>query len=57
MGNLGGALLPLLYGRLADRMDPTVAYAIVIPCYVFVLYYAVAGHRIGKQLQRTVEVA
>lgn len=48
MGNLGGALLPLLYGRLADIIHPTVAYVIVIPCYLFLLYYAVSGHRIGK---------
>jgi fucose permease len=48
MGNLGGALLPLLYGRLADIIHPTVAYVIVIPCYLFLLYYAVSGHRVGK---------
>ncbi|NLA49255.1 MAG: sugar MFS transporter [Bacteroidales bacterium] len=48
MGNLGGALLPLLYGRLADIIHPTVAYVIVIPCYLFLLYYAVSGHKVGK---------
>ena len=48
MGNLGGALLPLLKGRLADIIHPTVAYVIVIPCYLFLLYYAVSGHRVGK---------
>ncbi len=50
MGNLGGALLPLLYGRLADIIDPTVSYVIVIPCYLFLLYYAASGHKIGKKL-------
>ena len=49
MGNLGGALLPLLYGRLADMMNPQTAYVIVIPCYLFILYYAVSGHRAGKR--------
>jgi FHS family L-fucose permease-like MFS transporter len=48
MGNLGGALLPLLYGRLADIINPQSAYIVVIPCYIFILYYAVWGHKVGK---------
>jgi FHS family L-fucose permease-like MFS transporter len=48
MGNLGGALLPLLYGRLADIINPQLAYIVVIPCYIFILYYAVWGHKVGK---------
>jgi FHS family L-fucose permease-like MFS transporter len=57
MGNLGGALIPLLYGRLADVMNPTFAYIIVIPCYLFVLYYAVAGHKVGKKVLNAQKVA
>ena len=49
MGNLGGALLPLLYGRLADVVNPQQAYIIVIPCYLFILYYAAVGHKVGKR--------
>jgi glucose/galactose transporter len=51
MGNLGGALLPLLYGRLADIVNPQQAYIIVIPCYFFILYYAMAGHKSGKRVK------
>jgi glucose/galactose transporter len=54
MGNLGGALLPLLYGRLADVVNPQRAYLIVIPCYFFILYYAVAGHKVGKRVKALV---
>lgn len=50
MGNLGGALLPLLYGRLADIVNPQLAYLIVIPCYFYILFYAVKGHKIGKRI-------
>ena len=50
MGNLGGALLPLLYGRLADIATPQLAYAVVIPCYFFILYYAISGHKVGKRI-------
>jgi MFS transporter, FHS family, L-fucose permease len=51
MGNLGGALLPLLYGRLADVADPQKAYIIVIPAYFFILYYAIHGHKVGKRVK------
>jgi MFS transporter, FHS family, L-fucose permease len=57
MGNLGGALLPLLYGRLADNINPQLAYMIVIPCYFFILYYAIAGHKIGKRVKELPEIA
>ena len=49
MGNLGGALLPLLYGHLADILNPQHAYFIVIPCYLYILYYAAYGHKVGKR--------
>ncbi len=51
MGNLGGALLPLLYGRLADIIDPKTAYLFVIPFYIFILFYAIKGHKIGKNVK------
>ena len=46
MAIAGGALLPLLYGRLVDIWNPHMAYLLVIPCYLFILYYAVSGHKI-----------
>lgn len=41
----GGAVLPLLYGHLADRFSPHQAYWMVIPCYGFILFFAVKGSR------------
>lgn len=49
MAILGGALLPLAYGYLADTIGNRMAYSILIPCYIFILYYAAAGHRAGKR--------
>lgn len=43
----GGALLPLLYGWLADVFSPHHAYWIVVPCYLCIWYYAKAGHKAG----------
>ena len=48
MGIAGGALLPLAYGRLADAFSPVSAYWITVPCYAFIPYYAVRGHKIRK---------
>jgi MFS transporter, FHS family, L-fucose permease len=53
MGNLGGALVPLLYGRLADILNPQMAYMVVIPCYLFILYYALSGHKAGRRVAVT----
>lgn len=50
MGIVGGALLPPLYGQLADAMDSRqLAYWMMIPCYLFILYYALAGYKAGKK--------
>jgi glucose/galactose transporter len=48
----GGALLPLLYGRLADVFDPHNAYWLLIPSYLLILFYAFAGHKIGLEMRR-----
>ncbi|MCX6269547.1 MAG: sugar MFS transporter [Bacteroidetes bacterium] len=46
MGIAGGALLPLLYGRMVDLFSPQQAYWILIPCYLFIFYYALSGHKL-----------
>jgi len=48
MGIAGGAIIPLLYGQLADMFDTTQAYWIALPCYLFLLYYSIRGHKAGK---------
>ncbi|WP_340679692.1 sugar MFS transporter [Paraglaciecola sp.] len=46
MGISGGALFPLLYGAFAEYSGSTqVSYWILLPCYAFILYYAVKGHK------------
>jgi FHS family L-fucose permease-like MFS transporter len=47
MAIAGGALIPLAYGRLADVVNPTRAYWLLVPCYLFILFYGMKGHRIG----------
>jgi glucose/galactose transporter len=45
----GAAVIPLIYGWFADKSTPHTAYLIVIPIYLFVLYYATYGHKVRKQ--------
>lgn len=49
MGICGGALIPLGYGALADAWNPQQAYWIMVPCYLVIWYYAIAGHKLGKK--------
>jgi glucose/galactose transporter len=47
MAIAGGAILPVVFGAIADASeDPRNPYWIMIPCYLFVLYYALVGHRL-----------
>lgn len=47
MGIAGGAILPLLYGKMVDVSGNRAAYSVMIPCYIYILFFAVAGHKIG----------
>lgn len=51
MGIAGGAVIPLLYGQLAHTIGTHQAYWIALPCYLFILYYGLAGHNVGKRKQ------
>jgi len=46
MAIAGGAILPLLWGRLADTFSPHQAYGILIPCYIIIFFYAVWWYRL-----------
>ncbi len=50
MAIAGGALIPPLYGRLSDlsSIGAQKAYFIMIPCYLFILYYSLKGHKLRK---------
>jgi len=45
MGIAGGAILPPLYGILSNAGSPQTSYIILLPCYLFISYYAVIGHK------------
>jgi len=45
----GGAILPLLWGKLVDKFPdtPQNAYWICVPCYLVILYYSMWGYKVG----------
>lgn len=46
MGISGGAILPLVYGKLADSIHSTQqAYWMLLPLYAFLLYYSLIGYK------------
>ena len=46
MGLCGNAIMPLFYGYLADLFNVRTAYWVLFPCYLFLVFYAVYGHKI-----------
>ncbi len=51
----GGAVVPLIFGFIVDAVKTTeqavvanyqTAYWVMVPCYVFILYFAISGHKI-----------
>lgn len=49
MGIAGGAIIPQIYGHLAQGMSAQAAFFwCTLPCYLFILYYALKGHRAGR---------
>jgi fucose permease len=48
MGIAGGALLPLIWGSLAEVWSPQQAYWIAVPCYLFILYFGLAGYKVKR---------
>ncbi len=46
MGLCGNAILPLIYGYFADSYSLRTAYWVLIPCFLYLLFFAVKGHKI-----------
>jgi len=46
MGLCGNAIMPLIYGYLADVYNVRLAYWVLFPCYLYLVFYAIHGHKI-----------
>lgn len=45
MGLAGNAILPVVYGYIADHAGHREAYWILFPCYLYLIYYSFYGYR------------
>jgi len=48
---VGGAAIPTIFGFLKDGVGAQNAYWICLPCFLFILYYALSGHKIRTARQ------
>lgn len=49
MGIAGGAIIPRLYATLKDSYDfQWTFFALMLPCYLYILFFAQKGHKIGR---------
>jgi fucose permease len=60
MAIVGGAVIPLIFGTIVDAVKTTeqalvanyqTAYWIMVPCYAFIFYFAISGHKIRTRKQ------
>lgn len=52
MGIAGGAIIPQLFAVLKQHYDFQLVFALLaVPCYLYILFFAVRGHRVGKTKQ------
>jgi FHS family L-fucose permease-like MFS transporter len=47
----GGAILPLVYAKFAEVWNSQDAYLLMVPCYLYILYFAMSGYRAGRKIQ------
>lgn len=52
MGLSGSAIVPLIYGYFADRFNPHDAYWVLLPCYIYLVYYAYHGYRLRSWIKK-----
>ena len=47
MAIAGGAILPLIYGKMSLAFNPQVAYSLLFVCYAYILFFATVGCKMG----------
>ena len=49
MGIVGGAIIPRLFAGLKQDVDFQLVFLLLmVPCYLYILYFATRGHRAGQ---------
>lgn len=51
VGIAGGAIIPKIWASLGENIGMQQAFWIMVPCYIFILFFGLAGHKIGKTVK------
>lgn len=46
MGLCGNAIAPIIYGHLTDMYSARMGYLLLIPCYIYLVFFALYGYKI-----------
>ena len=53
VGISGGAILPKIWAALGEHIGFQQAFWIMVPCYLFILYFGAYGHNLGRNADTT----
>jgi len=55
MGLVGNAIFPMIWGHYSDTIGSRAAYWVMLPCFVYLVFYAVYGHKITSWKPTTIK--
>jgi FHS family L-fucose permease-like MFS transporter len=48
MAVIGGAILPAVWGKIADVSNPQFAFIVPLIAYAYVAFYGLKGYKVGR---------
>jgi len=51
IGNFGGAVIPPLFGMLADHFGFQLAFILLIVCYLYIAYFGISGYKPARAVK------
>jgi len=57
IGIAGGAVIPRIWASLGENIGFQQAFWIMVPCYLFILYFAMYGYKIGAKNKNEVKAS
>lgn len=51
VGIAGGAIIPKIWATIGEKIGMQPAFWIMVPCYAFILFFALKGHKMGKAVK------
>jgi FHS family L-fucose permease-like MFS transporter len=51
MAIVGGALIPLLMGRIADVSTMALGFIVPLCCFVFIFYFGIDGYKVRNAIK------